>query len=130
MSLPQLPNLKDACASRGAAAATAWLLPAKSLSAWPLSGWLRLCWRTRLVRLASAVGVLTMAAALAGCGSDVSVCLDYDEDPPSCEICANGKDDDLDGRVDCRDSDCRDVAGCASLVAETTTATLDDTVEP
>jgi len=120
-----LPNLNDACASRGSAVWPAW-----SVFVWNLPARLPRLRRTQLARLASVAGVFLAAAALAGCGSDVSVCLDYDDDPPSCEICANGKDDDLDGRVDCRDSDCRDVAGCASRNAETTATTLDDMAEP
>jgi hypothetical protein len=63
------------------------------------------------------------AACLAGCGSDVSVCLDFDDDPPSCELCANGRDDDLDGRVDCQDSDCRDTADCAKELESSPAAT-------
>lgn len=67
--------------------------------------------------------VASVAACLAGCGSDVSVCLDFDDGPPSCELCANGLDDDQDGRVDCQDSDCRDTAGCAKELESSTTST-------
>lgn len=59
-----------------------------------------------------------------GCGSDVSVCLDFDDGPPSCELCDNGKDDDGDGLVDCRDVDCRDSGHCAKAApASTSTST-------
>lgn len=75
------------------------------------------------MRLLLVVLILSLQA-LAGCGSDVSVCLDFDDGPPSCELCANGQDDDGDGRVDCQDSDCRDTAGCAKAAAASTSTTM------
>ena len=51
-------------------------------------------------------------ALFAGCGDDASFCSDLDDDPPSCEICSNNRDDDLDGDEDCDDSECDDTAVC------------------
>ncbi|HXC53513.1 MAG TPA: hypothetical protein VN634_21680 [Candidatus Limnocylindrales bacterium] len=65
------------------------------------------------------VAVLVRAAALAAllfalprCGGDGSVCTDLNSNPPDCEICSNGRDDDLDGDTDCDDSECDDAGVC------------------
>lgn len=61
-------------------------------------------------------GVAFVAALLglaaAGCGDDFSLCTDLDPGPPDCEICSNGRDDDLDGDTDCDDRDCDSAAAC------------------
>jgi hypothetical protein len=61
-------------------------------------------------RLASRV--VLVLALMTGCGDDASFCTDLDDDPPSCEICSNNRDDDLDGDEDCDDSECDDTAFC------------------
>jgi hypothetical protein len=77
-------------------------------------------------RVAVFAAAVLYALVAAGCGDDVSFCTDPDGDPPSCENCGNGRDDDLDGEIDCDDSFCRDAAGCRDdLVAATVTTTLE-----
>jgi hypothetical protein len=79
-----------------------------------------------LVRaLGRAVSVTPLLALLAGCG-DVTICSDFDDTPPNCEICSNRIDDDLDGDTDCRDSECRDVAFCRDENLAVTTSTMEE----
>lgn len=78
-----------------------------------------------LVRaLRRGVSVTPLLVVLAGCG-DVTICGDFDDDPPNCEICSNRIDDDLDGDTDCRDSECRDTAFCRDENLAVTTSTMD-----
>ena len=64
--------------------------------------------------------------ATAFCGGDASVCTDLNPDPPNCEVCSNGRDDDLDGDTDCDDSECRDTAFCRQDNAEAPTSIVED----
>jgi len=64
--------------------------------------------------------------ATALCGGDASVCTDLNPDPPNCEVCSNGRDDDLDGDTDCDDSECRDTAFCRQDNAEAPTSIVED----
>lgn len=68
----------------------------------------------------------SLVAVLAGCGGDVYFCSDTDPAPPNCEICNNDRDDDLDGDVDCDDSNCRDAGVCENRRQAVTTSTIDD----
>jgi hypothetical protein len=75
--------------------------------------------------LRHAIVAAPLVAALTGCGSDFSFCSDTSPDPPNCEVCNNGRDDDLDGDIDCSDSDCSDAAVCRDRSRELTTTTIE-----
>lgn len=78
------------------------------------------------VRAGLAVLLVLLGLGLGHCGDDVSICTDPDGDPPSCEICNNHRDDDLDGDVDCDDSFCDDAAICRDdRPREVVTTTID-----
>lgn len=58
------------------------------------------------MRIPRRTGILLLPLLLAGCGS----ILDYPT--PVAEVCNNGVDDDLDGKIDCADPDCDGQSEC------------------
>ncbi len=75
------------------------------------------------------VAVADCDCASSGCDQAPPVCVSSDEDPGTCEDCDNGRDDDLNGFVDCNDPNCEHAAVChapttTTTVPEDTTTTL------
>lgn len=72
-------------------------------------------------------GQAQCACANQGCDRTPPLCIDGNQDPDSCEICDNGRDDDGDGRTDCADPNCDYASECET---STTTSSTTSTTSP